>query len=257
MMAYFGLLLTLGMLGGFFSGLLGLGGAILMIPLLLYVPPLFNLPSLDMKTVAAISTLQVFASAASGAIAHRKKRAFSMRVIKTMGLPAAAAGFGGAFLSQYVNPKILLGIFAGISTIATFLMFVPKKDSQEEEQEPDFNPFLASSLAAIIGFIGGMIGAPGAFIFIPVCVYILNIPLRVTIGSTLGIVLLTSLMSMIGKVASGQMVWLLGAALVLGSVPAAQLGSQVSHRAPVQVLHWMMTCIVALSSLKLWTDVFK
>jgi uncharacterized membrane protein YfcA len=48
-------LVSLGLGGGFLSGLLGLGGAIFMIPLLLYVPPLLGVGHFDMKQVAAIS----------------------------------------------------------------------------------------------------------------------------------------------------------------------------------------------------------
>lgn len=261
---YFFLLLILGFIGGFFSGLLGLGGAILMVPLLLYVPPFFSLPSLDMKSVAAISTLQVFASSLSGAIAHRKRKMVSIHVLMFMGIPAAAAGFLGAFLSQSINAHSLLEIFAVISTLATFLMLIPRKEAKKDQSdgqiattEVQFNRWLAALLAMFIGFVGGMIGAPGAFIFVPVCIYILKIPMRITIGSTLGIVLFTAFTSMVGKIISGQMLWLYAAALVLGSVPAAQLGSRVSHRAPVKVLHWIMTVVIAISSLKIWLNVFN
>ena len=51
-------LLFLGLGGGFLSGLLGLGGAIFMIPLLLYVPPLLGVGQLDMKQVAAVSMVK-------------------------------------------------------------------------------------------------------------------------------------------------------------------------------------------------------
>lgn len=254
-------LLALGLIGGFFSGLLGLGGAIIMVPLLLYVPPLFHLTALNMKVVAGVSTIQVFASAASGVIFHRKKRAVSIPVLLFMGLPSAIAGLLGALFSKYVDAHFLLTIFACISTLATLLMFIPKKEeSAEQGQELNadkiqFNRALATLLAIIIGFIGGMIGAPGAFIFIPVCVYILKIPMRITIGSTLGIVLMTAFTSTVGKIASGQMHWLIAGVLILGSVTAAQLGSRASHRVPVKHLHKIMTVIIAFSSLKMWLDV--
>ncbi|MDI6812925.1 MAG: sulfite exporter TauE/SafE family protein [Desulfitobacteriaceae bacterium] len=266
MTVYLAVLMLLGLAGGFFSGLLGLGGAILMVPLLLYVPPLLHLPVLDMKSVAAVSTFQVFASALSGAIAHRKRGAVSLPVLLYMGIPAAGAGFAGALFSQYVNARVLLAVFAGISTLATFLMLLPRKKETEaggaqrafvQADAVRFNRGLAAFLAAGIGFIGGMIGAPGAFIFVPVSIYILGIPMRITIGSTLGIVLLTAFTSMIGKIASGQMLWAIAFALVLGSVPAAQFGSRISHRAPVRTLHWMMTFIIAASSLKIWLDVLR
>jgi hypothetical protein len=53
---------ALGLGGGFLSGLLGLGGAIFMIPLLLYVPPILGVGHLDIKQVAAVSMVQVLAA---------------------------------------------------------------------------------------------------------------------------------------------------------------------------------------------------
>ena len=58
----FGLLVALGFGGAFLSGLVGVGGAIVMIPLLLYVPPLVGLEDLGIKAVAGITIVQVFAA---------------------------------------------------------------------------------------------------------------------------------------------------------------------------------------------------
>ena len=52
-----------------------------------------------------------------------------------------------------------------------------------------------------------MVGAPGAFIYIPVMIYLLDIPTRIVIGSTLGIVFLGAVMGTIGKMATGQILW--------------------------------------------------
>ena len=71
---FLGTLVALGFGGGFLSGLLGLGGAIFMIPLLLYVPPLLGVGQLDMKQVAAVSMVQVLSASLSGLIVHNKNR---------------------------------------------------------------------------------------------------------------------------------------------------------------------------------------
>ena len=69
-----GTLLGLGLGGGFLSGLLCLGGAIFMIPLLLYVPPLLGVDEFDMKQVAAISMVQVLSASLTGVIVHHKNK---------------------------------------------------------------------------------------------------------------------------------------------------------------------------------------
>ena len=63
-------LVGLGFVGGFFAGLLGFGGGVLMFPLLFYVPPLLGLVPMDVKTVAAIVASQVFFSTLTGGTAH-------------------------------------------------------------------------------------------------------------------------------------------------------------------------------------------
>lgn len=65
------LLITLGLIGGFFSGLLGIGGGILMVPLLLYVPPLFRLAPIDVEAVAGLTMVQGFFASLSGVFVYQ------------------------------------------------------------------------------------------------------------------------------------------------------------------------------------------
>src|SRR4030095_12446320 len=67
-------LIALGLVGAFVSGLLGVGGAIVMIPLLLYGPPLLGVGEIDTRSVTGITIAQVFVAAGSGMLAHRRRR---------------------------------------------------------------------------------------------------------------------------------------------------------------------------------------
>ncbi|MFN3429302.1 MAG: TSUP family transporter, partial [Candidatus Sericytochromatia bacterium] len=82
-------LFAIGLLGAFFSGLLGVGGAILLIPMLLYLPPLFGLPAFDMVAVGGMTLVQVLAASLAGLLAHRKAGHFSWPVAWPMGLAIA------------------------------------------------------------------------------------------------------------------------------------------------------------------------
>ena len=260
-MIFYLVLLCLGLIGGFFSGLLGLGGAMIMV-IILYVPPLLHLTVLNMKVVAAVSEYTGLCQRSYPVLFFIVKREWLVfLVLLYMGLPSAIAGLLGALFSKQVNAHFLLTIFACISTLATLLMFIPKKEQTGQSQEilnadeVKFNHPLAAFISCHNWFYWGNDRCAWSIYLYPSFAYILKIPMRVTIGSTLGIVLMTAFTSSVGKIASGQMHWLIAGVLIVGSVTAAQLGSRASHHVPVKLLHKAMTVIIAFSSLKIWLDV--
>src|SRR5437867_6780839 len=93
-------LTSLGFVGAIVAGLLGVGGAIVMIPLLLYVPPLLGVGALDMKSVAGVTMAQVFVAALSGMIAHRRHRAVHARLAWIGGTAMATGSLIGALVSS-------------------------------------------------------------------------------------------------------------------------------------------------------------
>ena len=89
-------LAALGFAGAFASGLVGVGGAIVMIPLLFYVPPLLAVGSLDIKLVAGVTMAQVLAASAVGVWTHgrahidRKSTRLNSSHIQKSRMPSSA-----------------------------------------------------------------------------------------------------------------------------------------------------------------------
>lgn len=250
-------LVALGLGGGFLSGLLGLGGAIFMIPLLLYVPPLLGVGQFDMKQVAAVSMVQVLSASLTGVLVHNKNRFVSKSLLLYMGVCNAIGNLAGSLYSRHTKSSFLLAIFATLAVIAAVVMFVPKRE-QGGDVEPDavlYNKPLASAVSLAIGTFGGMVGAPGAFIYIPVMIYLLNIPTRIVIGSTLGIVFLGAIAGTIGKMATGQIIWPAALALVIGTVPGAQFGGSMSKKVSTGYLRLAIAVIIAVTGLRMWYQV--
>jgi uncharacterized membrane protein YfcA len=250
-------LLFLGLGGGFLSGLLGLGGAIFMIPLLLYVPPVLGVGQLDMKQVAAISMVQVLSASLSGLIVHKRNRFVSKSILINMGIFNAIGNLAGSVASKYTKSAFLLAVFATLAVIAAVVMFLPKRE-QGEGIPPDeitYNKPLASIASLAIGSFGGMVGAPGAFIYIPVMIYLLNIPTRIVIGSTLGIVFMGALTGTVGKMMTGQIIWPYALTLVVGTVPGAQIGGNMSRKINTRYLRLAIAVIIAITGLRMWYQV--
>lgn len=247
-------LVVLGLGGGFLSGLLGLGGAIFMIPLLLYVPPLLGVGQFDMKQVAAVSMVQVLSASLTGVIVHHKNKFVSKSLLLTMGICNAIGNLAGSLYSQHTKSSLLLAIFATLAVIAAVAMFIPKREQGQDIPPEDlaYNRPLAAAVSIVIGMFGGMVGAPGAFIYIPVMIYLLNIPTRIVIGSTLGIVFLGAVTGTIGKMATGQVLWPAALALVAGTVPGAQFGGMMSKRVNTKYLRIAIAVIIALTGIRMW-----
>lgn len=248
----------LGLISGFLSGLLGIGGGIVMAPLLLYVPPLFGLEPLPMRIVAGLTIVQGLLGCISGAFSHRQFRFVSDRLSLYMGISIFVAAMLGGAGSRYVSNEILLFLFAGLALSASFLIFIPVKGEKEypDVDRLSFDPWRAVSAASGVGLLGGLIGQGGSFILIPLMTSFVQIPTRIAIGSNLAIVALSSSAGFIGKAATGQIEWLMCAPIILTVIPAARLGSLISRKVPVLQLRRILAVLIAAAAIRMWVSVF-
>lgn len=190
-----------------------------MVPLLLYVPSLFRLGPIDMRAVAGLTMVQGFFASLSGLFVHKKHRHVCSRLVLTMGSAIVVGSFAGAFFSAYVSGDIILAVFAVLALIAAGLMFFALNDKEEVQVERfSFSHITAFSIPLVLGFFLGLVGQGGAFILIPVMLYILKVPTRLALGSSLGIVLLSASAGLLGKATTGQILWSHAFFLVVGAL---------------------------------------
>lgn len=248
-------LFALGLLGGFFSGLLGIGGGIIMVPLLLYVPSLIGLAAISMKTAAAITIVQSMAGSFSGLVVHKKNKFIHSKLITYMGSGVVIGSLLGSYFSKQIQGEVMLGIFAGMALLATVLMFIPcKKDDDLPNEKVEFNKYLAFFIALVVGILGGIVGQGGAFILIPLMLYVLKIPTRIALGSSVAITFLSALAGFIGKWGTGQIPFVMTIVLVAGALLGAQLGGHLSSRLKTASLRIILSILIAFTSLKMWFE---
>ena len=89
------LLITVGLIGGFLSGWVGLGGGIILTPTLLFLPLHLGLSPLDMKEVARLTMFQSLCGTAAAGIAHRRARQVHWPLVAWMGGTIAIASWWG------------------------------------------------------------------------------------------------------------------------------------------------------------------
>lgn len=250
------LLIGLGFGAAFLSGLVGVGGAVILIPLLLYVPPLLGLPELGIKTIAGITIVQVTAAALSAASGHRGGGHVDRRLVSVLGPTMIVASFVGALGSAYFAPIVLEAVFASLALFASVLMLgLRNRAPAHTDNPPVFDRRLAVTIGVVVGLLAGFIGAGGAFFLAPVLLHVLRIPMRYVVGSSVGIVAVSAGAGLLGKALTGQVDWLLAAALVVGALPGGRVGAVVSRRITPYRLGLVLGFVILAVAIRMWLDI--
>ena len=250
------LLLGLGLISGVVSGLLGIGGAILIVPALLYVPQWLGVAMIDIKTAAAIAVAQVVAASLSGALAHGRHGLVHHRLALIMGGASVGGALLGGVISASLPSEALLVVAAVLATSAALVMVVPAlPDPSGGPSHPAFKLVAAMPAGSAIGLLVGTIGI-GSFLMVPTLIYLLKQPTRVGMATVLAIAFPMSLAALAGKIVTGQVPLRASPAIAVGGVRGAQLGSRLSMRVPARILRLLYGTLVLVIASGLWYDVF-
>ena len=250
-----GIFIGLGLVGAFVAGLVGVGGAIIMIPLLVYIPQLLGLEPLSFHHIAGAEMIQVATAGVVGALSHWGEGRVRGELVLSIGLPMMIGALGGAVVSRFLSADLLMGVFAVLALAASAVMLTLRR-RLPTTRSGDFLVSRASGmgLGAPIGFLSGMVGAGGGFLLIPGMVFLLRVPMRLAVGSSLGVIALSASAGAVGKAATGQVDWMLALPLVTGALLGARLGASVSHRTHTQLLATILGVLIAVIALRMWWD---
>lgn len=248
-------LFLVGFVGSFISGMVGIGGAIINYPLLLYVPPLLGMAAFTAHEVSGISAVQVLFATMSGVWAYRKSGYVHKTLILYMGLSVGLGSFIGSYGSNLLSEQAVNLVYGLLATMAAVMMFIPKKEGNAiPVNELTFNKSLAVILAFIVGLGAGVVGAGGSFLLVPVMLTVLNIPMRTTIAASLAITFISAIGSTIGKVTTGQVLYGPAIVLMIAGILATPLGAKIGQKMNTKALQWMLAVLIVGTAIKIWVD---
>lgn len=214
---------------GVLLGMLGGGGAILTLPMLVYV--------VDVEPKAAIATSLFVVGATSlvGASIHARARTVAWKIGLVFGAAAMAGAFAGGRLATFVPATVLLVVFAAMMLVTATAMLKPRRavPSASEERR---SLGLVLALGAGVGVVSGLVGAGGGFLIVPALTIFGGLPMRRAIGTSLFVI---ALQSFAGFAGHANHVSLDGALLALVTVPAVVgtvVGVSVGKKVPADVL---------------------
>jgi len=261
---YISILLATGAGAGFASGLLGVGGGFIMVPVMYSVIGAMGFPDIAMKVALGTSLLVILPTATSGAWRHNKKKAVQWKTALVLGLCGLGGGLAGSTLATHLPERALKTGFGGLVLAMAIWMglgMMPKLAKQRTE--PKDNPRLLPALGFPIGMVSGLTGLGGGALIVPALVLALNFPMHMAIGTSVTAIILTSIGGIIGYIIHGigvsgllpysigyinLPIWLCLAGM---SVPLAQLGAKTAHALPAKQLRYIFIALMVYIGLRM------
>ena len=263
------LMIGLGGLVGFLSGLFGVGGGFLMTPLLM----MYGIPA----TVAAASdSNQIVAASASGCYTHFRAKTIDVRMGVLMLVGGVVGGtlgvqlikvlrrLGEADFAITVVYVLMLGgigsymffesltalrgrrsatisrpsIYRKVVEVLPFKVFFPRS-------KVTISALMPLLLGTLVGTLAAIMGVGGGFIMVPIMIYLLRMPMHVVVGTSLFQILFTCInVTVLQSYLNHTVDFVLALLLLLGSVVGAQIGIRVGKRLKADQLKILMAVLV-------------
>jgi len=246
----------IGFVGSFVSGMLGIGGAIIKYPMLLYIPPLLGFAAFSAHEVSGISAVEVLFASMAGVWAYRKGGYLNKSLIIYMGGAVLVGSFVGSYGSKFLSEEGVNIVYGVLALIAAVMMFIPKKQIDDKPlDEVTFNKTVATVLAFIVGIGSGIVGAAGGFLLVPIMLVVLGIPTRMTIATSLAITFISSIGGTIGKLMTGQVNYYPAIIMIVASLVAAPLGAKAGKTLNTKILQAILSVLILATAIKIWMDI--
>ncbi|NLO22542.1 MAG: sulfite exporter TauE/SafE family protein [Syntrophomonadaceae bacterium] len=217
-------LLISGLIAGLFGSLIGVGGGVILLPILHF--------SLGYPSPIAVGTslLIVAFASASGGYGHLIRNNVSIEAFKWT-TPAAILGviIGSVLFILLAHDTPLLGLLLGIAFIIPALLMIWESLSpirfQSRLDKLNINQPYMAGLGLITGTLTGLLGLGGGYLLVPGFIYFFHLPVVLTMGTSLAVIFPVSMIGSIIKLSGGYVdiiAALIGsAATVVGSTIGA------------------------------------
>ena len=238
---------------GLVVGTVGGGGAILALPVLVYVLD----EGVSPASTASLIVVAVGASVGAGSQALHGQLCW--RVAVTFSAPAAAGAYLGTLANGMVSGRTLILAFVPVMLIAAILTYRRGDDASDEDgsggcPRPGLVPSAAAGLA--VGAMTGFFGVGGGFLIVPALTALLALPMRRAIATSLAIITLTGVAALASHLVEGaEPNWPLTLTLSASAAVGALGGSGLGRQLPAGTLAQAFAAVVALVALFLLVDV--
>ena len=262
LLIYVIVLIFTGALVGFASGLLGVGGGFIMVPVQFFLLTSIGVdPTIAIRVAFGTSLAVILPTAISGTLGHKRRNAVYTRPMLLMGISGLVASFAGGTAASNLPGAYLKVSFGILVFLAALWMLTAKYPDKGTQPKEGTVQYLLIGLFA--GGLSGLLGIGGGIVLVPILIFLMDYNMRTAIGTSTAVLIFTALGGVLAYITNGlniaglppysigyinilQLVFLAGI-----SAPMAQIGVRASHSLPEKQLKYIYIVVMFYIALKM------
>ena len=259
-------MLATGCVAGVLAGLFGIGGGIVIVPVLELTLDFMGVDAaIRMHVAVATSLATIIPTSISSARAHHKRNAVDMQIVKRWALFVLIGALAGAWIAAQVHSRVLAMIFATLALLVALKMILLPQSRNLTDDVPR-GPLVAV-IPTAIGCLSSMMGIGGGT-FSVMTLSLFNQPIHRAVGTAALLGLVISLPGTIGFIISGWndvrvppgslgYVSMIGFALIApATVLTAPLGARIAHSFAEKKLSMLFGAFLLIAAARLFYKAF-
>jgi uncharacterized membrane protein YfcA len=263
-------LLVGGVAAGVFGSLLGLGGGVLIVPLLTLG---FGLP---LRESVSVSLVSVIVTSSAGASVYLQKHVANLRLGMVLELFSASGALVGGLVAFMLSEQALAGLFAGLLVWVAISMLrrsdggsaaVPASVAVDRAADVSGEPSFTDTLggpgyrvhrlrvgmagSALAGLVSALLGVGGGIIKVPTMHLAMGVPLKVSTATSNMMIGITATSSAVIYLLRGQIDPFVAGPTAIGVFAGATLGSRIAHRVDTRLLRLLFVAVLLYTAFEM------
>jgi len=240
-------LIPLGFVAGLLGSIIGLGGGIIIVPVLTFMgfPP----------TVAASNSLfAAFSNAVSSSLSYAKQKRIEYSIGLRLGLFCIPGSVLGALVSADIAPSLFKILFGVILISASIYIFSKRKIESKNSNRSKQVMVISIGASFFAGIISGLFGIGGGIIFVPLMVILMGLTMKNAAPTSQFILLFAASSGLITHSLLGHPDFYQAFLLASGAFVGGLIGAKLSLEIKERWLKLLIMVAMILASLKLFID---
>lgn len=243
-------LLLLGFVAGILGSMIGLGGGIVIVPVLTFL-------GFSPQLAASNSLFAAFSNAIASTISYTRQKRIEYLLGLKLGLLSIPGTILGAFISTDITPSVFKALFGIVLIVSSVYIFSKRKIESKAYNLSKQIMVLVVAASFFAGIISSLFGIGGGIVFVPLMVIAIGLSMKLAAPTSQFVLLFASASGMIAHTFLGHPDFYQALLLAVGAFVGGLVGSRLSLEIEEKKLRIIVSSVIVIAAIKLFIDSLK